>query len=241
MRFVLYFFTWTFVLSTLGYLLEGDFQNFGTGLFLSALMLWWSKSVRDRRRQKLGIVPKNSKGKGSKLTRAFKAASEEWSGNSAPVAEQQPLIQATPLSAAPATEEVAEPSPAEATQDLPEESALPPIEEEAVEETPVEVKAEPQAVESQPESPANSSNSEAIPVAVDEAAIERQFWKDSRGRDLNVGSQVSFLANSRGESVSIAGILVGEQDGKALIQVQKGALLPANDYAIPWTVVSLRD
>jgi hypothetical protein len=239
MRFVLYFFTWTIVLATVGYLLGGDFENFGTGVFLSALLLWWSKSVRDRRRRKLGIVPKNSTGKGSKLTRALKAASEEWSGNSAPAVTQQPPFEETPVSA-PVVETEAQPSPA-AVEDLPVETAAPTITQEIVEETPVEVKAEPEVVESQPESPMSSSDSDGIAVAVDEKAIERQFWKDARGNDLNVGSQVSFLANSRGESVSIAGILVGEQDGKALIQVQKGALLPANDYAIPWTVVSLRD
>lgn len=240
MRFVLYFFTWTIVLSTVGYLLAGDFENFGTGLFLSALLLWWSKSVRDRRRRKLGIVPKNSTGKGSKLTRAFKAASEEWSGNSAPAVTQQPPIEETPVSA-PFVEAAVESSPAPVIQEAKLETAAPETSTEVVDEAPVEVKSEPEVIAEQPASPASSSDSEALAVTVDEKVIERQFWKDARGNDLNVGSQVSFLANSRDESVSIAGILVGEQDGKALIQVQKGALLPANDYAIPWTVVSLRN
>jgi len=240
MRFVLYFFTWTFVVATISNLVEGNFEGFGTGLFLSGLMLWWSKSVRDRRRRKLGIVPKISTAKGSKLTRAFKAASQEWSGNSAPAVTPQPLLDIAPAPA-PVVETEAQPSPAAAVEDLPVETAAPTFTQEVVEETPAEVKAEPEVVESEPESPKSPSDSDGIAVAVDEKAIERQFWKDARGNDLNVGSQVSFLANSRGESVSIAGILVGEQDGKALIQVQKGALLPANDYAIPWTVVSIRD
>ncbi len=227
-------------MATISNLVEGNFEGFGTGLFLSGLMLWWSKSVRDRRRRKLGIVPKISTAKGSKLTRAFKAASQEWSGNSAPAVTPQALLDIAPAPA-PVVETEAQPSPAAAVEDLPVETAAPTFTQEVVEETPAEVKAEPEVVESQPESPKSPSDSDGIAVAVDEKAIERQFWKDARGNDLNVGSQVSFLANSRGESVSIAGILVGEQDGKALIQVQKGALLPANDYAIPWTVVSIRD
>jgi hypothetical protein len=240
MRFVLYFFTWTFVLSTLGYLLEGDFQNFGTGLFLSALMLWWSKSVRDRRRRKLGILPKNSGNKKSRLTRAVKAASEEWSGNSAPVVTANPITSEEAPATSPFAETVSEPGPHPAGEDIPSQTSEPVNVAEAAEESPVEAEVKPEVLEHQPESPEPSSGSDATVLAVDVKAIEREFWKDSKGNDLNVGSQVSFLANSRGESVSIAGVLLGERDGKALIEVQKGALLPANEYAIPWNVVSLR-
>lgn len=241
MRFILYFFTWTFVISTLGYLLEGDFQNFGTGLFLSALMLWWSKCVRDRRRRKIGIVPEKSPGQGSKLTRAVRAASQEWSGSAATVATPQASPSEEAPVATPTVEAAKEPEPQAEDQELTPETPAPVTAEAMSQEIAVEVKAEPESVESQTVPTDVSSGAETTPVTVDEKAIERQFWKDASGKDLNVGSQVSFLANSRGESVSIAGILVGEQDGKALIQVPKGALLPANDYAIPWTVVSLRD
>lgn len=61
---------------------------------------------------------------------------------------------------------------------------------------------------------------------------------DSSGTELHVGAQVSFMASNKGEVVHIQGVLIGERDGKALVSVN-GGLLPRNDYAIPWNLVSL--
>lgn len=240
MRFVLYFFTWIFVLSTLGYLVEGDLQNFGTGLFISALMLLWSKSVRDKRRLKLGILPKVSGNKKSRFTRAFKAASEEWSLKpSSNLTANQSMSE--PVSAAlPVVQEPVESETNPADEGLAKETSERAMPTEAVEESLVEPETNSELAEQHPEPSTPSSKAADMLIAVDEKVVEREFWKDSKGNNLNVGSQVSFLAKSRGESVSISGVLLGERDGKALIEVQKGALLPANEYAIPWSVVSLR-
>lgn len=63
------------------------------------------------------------------------------------------------------------------------------------------------------------------------------IWKDSSGRDLGVGAKVSFFITKKGETVEVEGILLGEKDGKAHIEVGPGNPLPKNDYSIAWSVV----
>lgn len=239
MRFVLYFFTWTFVLSTVGNLTAGDYQGFGTGVVLSGLMLWWSKTVRDKRRAKLGIAPKNLGKKTTRLNRAIRAAGEAWATPASSASSEA----AEPNSKTEPVVEIASPSPASPAAEVEPVTVSPAVEEVAAAEIVPQIESEPQGEEQELEAqPAEANVSEAVATQPDLEVSEssRQFWRDSKGNNLNVGSQVSFLANSRGETVSIAGVLLGERDGKALIEVQKGALLPANDYAIPWSVVSLR-
>lgn len=62
-------------------------------------------------------------------------------------------------------------------------------------------------------------------------------WKDSSGHDLGVGARVSFFITKKGETAKVEGILIGEKDGKAHIEVGPGNPLPKNDYSISWSVV----
>ena len=238
MRFVLYFFTWTFVLATIGSLTAGDLREFGTGAVLSGLMLWWSKRVRDKRRVKLGIIPKNLGKKRTRFGRAFQAAGEAWTS---PASNAKPEV-IQPIAETAEWVEDPDQSPAETVIDVEPTQTPPTVEGNVAAEEVRHVEPEPtvidQVASAEPETLAVSDTA-LIQPEPEALGPTRQIWKDSRGNNLNVGSQVSFLANSRGESVSIAGVLLGERDGKALIEVQKGALLPANEYAIPWNVVSL--
>jgi hypothetical protein len=70
-------------------------------------------------------------------------------------------------------------------------------------------------------------------------AASGNSWKDSKGSDVHVGAQVTFMVSNKGQALSVPGILIGERNKKALIQVSSGGAVPKNDYAVPWSVVSL--
>lgn len=65
-------------------------------------------------------------------------------------------------------------------------------------------------------------------------------WKDSVGRDLHVGAEVSFSGKSGSNVLQIDGVVVGENAGKARIEVAGGQPLPKNEYLIPWSNLRLR-
>ena len=245
MRFVLYFFTWAFIVQTVGNLVRGDIDQFLTGLFLSGLMVWWSVTVRNKRKRKLsgntGSNEPKPQGNWDRAWGELKAESSALVSRKKSKAEPQQVapVQPTPfeLSEEPSeqvtTTQTAEPVDTP-TQD---DSASPAVIEEPTQSEDLSVQvAETNNVSEEPE------GQEALPAESEPAqAPERPLWTDSQGRALHVGAKVSFLANSRGQSVSIPGVLLGERDGKALIEVASGALLPKNDYSIPWNVVSLVD
>lgn len=254
MRFVLYFFTWAIVYGTFSALAQADWVNFTTGIFLSAPMLWWSKVVRDRRRRKLGISPKPVKvtKTGSRLKRSFQAARVEW-GRAPFFPGEETRRDLSEIDSSPPVDSESEARDvemhAEAESDEPEE--------ETVEISGgSSVSAVSEASEASDLSPETSREPSSNSESVDEDAPEAEVlvpeaapmnpapagraWRDSNGKIVHVGAQVSFLAKSKGESVSIPGLLLGERDGKAVIEVQGGALLPPNEYLIPWQVVSHR-
>ena len=245
MRFVLYFFTWAFIVQTVGYLARGDVDQFLTGLFLSGLMVWWSVSVRNRRKRKLARTASageaKPQGNWDRAWGELKAESSALLSRNKSKTESQQVtpILATPVESdaepnQPATEALAAETTNEVATDV---SPSPAVTEEPAKEEAVGI---PVAEKS------NVSEvllgQEPLPAESEPAQTpERPLWTDSQGRALHVGAKVSFLANSRGQSVSIPGVLLGERDGKALIEVASGALLPKNDYSIPWNVVSLVD
>lgn len=254
MRFVLYFFTWSFVIGTLSALARSDWENFFTGLILSVPMLWWSKAVRDRRRRKLGLDTVSIKvtESGSKFKRAIQAARIEWARVPVLPGEEtrRPTGALNPqqANADEVTQNLAANDPHQETNSLLSESVPA---EKIVEQEPLA----PKAVEDIPELlPSVEAERESSVPEVPEAPNETppnleldqnpgsqaKLWRDANGKSLHVGAQVSFLAKSKGQSVSIPGLLLGEREGKAVIEVQGGALLPANEYLIPWHVVSFR-
>lgn len=231
-------------MSTVGDLARGDIDQFVPGLFFSGLMVWWSVSVRNRRKRKLaGDLP------------AKRAKSQKDSKNSAQVvgpvrtgADSKDAGSADPTGLDHV--QVVEENGNSASTDLPANSQA------ANSSTP-----EGSAIDAATSDPDptpellvdESSTHDATGVgfttddvdgagsAEETSQFDRPNWRDGQGRELHVGAKVSFLANSRGQSVSIPGVLLGERDGKALIEVGSGAMLPKNDYAIPWNVVSLTD
>jgi hypothetical protein len=254
MRLVLYFFTWSILIATLSALAQADSENFFTGLFLSVPMLWWSKVVRDRRRRKLGLDthPVKVSDSGSKLKRAMQAARIEWARVPVlPGEETRGPVGGFDLRQA-QTEEVSEnlaiSDPHQETNSL---TAEPERSEEIVQPEPVAPQAAENKVEpdtsagTDPESnvrdtpDASTGNAQNL-ESEEKPAPAGKRWQDANGKSLNVGAQVSFLAKSKGQSVSIPGLLLGEREGKAAVEVQGGALLPANEYLIPWHVVSYR-
>jgi hypothetical protein len=247
MRFVLYIFTWLFIVTTLGALVQGDGEQFVTGLFLSGLMVWWSKSVRDRRRKKLSggdALAKSSKPDrgSSSVDEALERANREIKNAESEVSKlwtavkgeaKQELQKAKATSEQISKEESSEgPSPEAITEEAPGDAIVSPSESTTM---------------SEPDSPDQvvaSEQAQPDPEPASEPKMERPerpIWKDSQGRGLHVGAKVTFLANSKGQSVSIPGTLLGERDGQALIEVSSGALLPRNDYSIPWSVVTAVD
>jgi len=73
---------------------------------------------------------------------------------------------------------------------------------------------------------------------IEDAYIQKgAIWQDSLGKELGVGSEVSFLMKKSGQTIAVEGTLLGEKDGKALIEVGPGSPLPKNDYQIPWSIV----
>lgn len=208
MRFVLYFFTWAFIVQTVGNLLKGDVDQFVTGLFLSGLMVWWSISVLNRRKRKLarsnGEMPPKKKRKGGQAKADESLADEAPHAGASRVdtQTQEPIV---PGASEPAVESLDESDTFDGTGLT---------------------------------FTAEGDDEEALE---NEPKVERPRWRDAQGKELHVGARVTFFANSRGESVAIPGVLLGESEGKALIEVGSGALLPKNDYAIPWNVVSLVD
>lgn len=254
MRFVLYFFTWSIVIGTLSALAQADWENFFTGLFLSAPMLWWSKAVRDKRRRKLGLVtdPVGVTESGSKLKRAIQAARGEWARTPVLPGEEtrrptgdlylqqmQPEDVTQNLATNDPNQEtnslLAEAKPAE---EIVEQKPLAPNAVEGIPELSPSVEAEPEPIVPEALEAANENPQKLDPEETPRP--EAKLWRDANGKSLHVGAQVSFLAKSKGQSVSIPGLLLGEREGKAVIEVQGGALLPANEYLIPWHVVSYR-
>lgn len=254
MRFVLYFFTWSIVIGTLSALAQADWENFFTGLFLSAPMLWWSKVVRDKRRRKLGLVtdPVRVTESDSKIKRAIQAARGEWARTPVLPGEEtrRPTGELNPQQTQPeeVTQNLATNDPNQETNSLLAEAepageivepepSTPQVEEGKAEaSTSVETEPEP-IVPEVPEAP-NETPPNLEPDQ--NPGPQAKLWRDANGKSLHVGAQVSFLAKSKGQSVSIPGLLLGEREGKAVIEVQGGALLPANEYLIPWHVVSYR-
>jgi hypothetical protein len=254
MRFVLYFFTWSIVIGTLSALAQADWENFLTGLFLSVPMLWWSKVVRDRRRRKLGLdtQPVKVTESGSKLKRAMQAARAEWANVPVLPGEEtrRPSGDFNPqqAQAEEQTENPAIDKPHKETNSLnpeqghSEESVQPELL------TPQPLEAIPEAATSAETEPGSTALEVLDPPTDKPQNLEHEekpglgakLWQDANGKRLHVGAQVSFFAKSKGQSVSIPGLLLGEREGKAVIEVQGGALLPANEYLIPWHVVSYR-
>lgn len=68
----------------------------------------------------------------------------------------------------------------------------------------------------------------------------KEPWKDSAGKDLHVGAEVSFSGKSGNTVLQIDGVVVGESAGKARIEVAGGQPLPKNEYLIPWTNLRLK-
>jgi hypothetical protein len=245
MRFVLYFLTWAFIVQTVGNLVRGEVDQFLTGLFLSGLMVWWSVTVRNKRKRKLsGNTESNEPKPQGNWDRAWGELKAESSAlvsrKKSKVEPQQAVpVQATPfeLSEEP-SEQVTTTQTAEPVDTRPQDdSASPAVIEEPTqsEDSSVQLADSNPVIEERVEPELQPEPSEPA------QAPERPLWTDSQGRALHVGAKVSFLANSRGQSVSIPGVLLGEREGKALIEVASGALLPKNDYSIPWNVVSLVD
>jgi hypothetical protein len=247
MRFVLYIFTWLFIVSTVGALVQGDLSDFVTGLFVSGLMVWWSKSVRDRRRRKLSggdVVAKSTKpdGGSSSFDEALERANREVKNAESEVSKLWTAVKGE------AKQELQK-AKASSAQISKKDSIESPSLEVITEEAPGDAIVSPSETtkQSEPDSHAQALASEQVqpdPEPASELKIERPerpIWKDSQGRGLHVGAKVTFLANSKGQSVSIPGTLLGERDGQALIEVSSGALLPRNDYSIPWSVVTSVD
>jgi gas vesicle protein len=252
MRFVLYFFTWVFVVQTIGNLARGETDQFITGLFLSGLMVWWSVSVRRRRIRKLAgdQTSKDAKPQSNwnrswgelkaELSDTWKKgkseiraeSSETWNKATGEIKAEISKL-ASPMKSKP--DSLITSSEEESSSDLPLDAVTPAVE--LFPETQTDKSSE-----------LNPFNHEAGPTADTEAQVEpaeqakspeRPLWTDAYGKPLHVGAKVSFLANNRGQSVNIPGTLLGERDGKALIEVASGALLPKNDYSIPWNLVAL--
>lgn len=247
MRFVLYIFTWLFIVSTVGALVQGDPSNFVTGLFVSGLMVWWSKSVRDKRRRRLSgadAVAKSTKPdrSSSSFDEALERANREIKNAESEVSKlwttakdeaKQELKKAKAAVQKISNEESSDsPTPKKTSADELRDAVVITLE---------------SATEFEPDSTAQVVEPEQAQPDVEPASQptvarpERPIWKDSQGRGLHVGANVTFLANSKGQSVSIPGTLLGERDGQALIEVSSGALLPRNDYSIPWSVVTATD
>lgn len=245
MRFVLYIITWIFVVQTISELVQGAFDEFTAGLFVSGLMVWWSVSVRNRRKRKLAAAAGyQAEAKQSNWDRAWGELKTE---SSALVSRKKSKTDSQTTGS---VDHGLNDAPVEATKQETET----PFTLDAATPTAVETLSETHGLEStEPEpiiedaAPATEADLVAVepevqPEQADEVqAPERPLWSDAHGKPLHVGAKVSFLANSRGQSVAIPGVLLGERDGKALIEVGSGALLPKNDYAIPWNVVSLVD
>lgn len=263
MRFVLYTITWVVVVQTFGNLLQGEIDQFLTGVFISGLMLWWSKSVRDRRRKRLGLDNNSSDLKSKK--RRPRAAHNTNSETEVPNGQSglaqdlapdlRPELDATrdeleqvklevekaknELSRLWAETKAQVRGETESTKEKRDEVPQPSEEHERSiaesEPLPFDADADSASDENAGDQPqADSPSSEQA-----SSGPPRPVWKDSQGNNLHVGAKVNFLANSRGQSVSITGILLGESDGQARIEVGSGTLLPRNDYSIPWSVVSL--
>lgn len=235
MRFVLYFFAFAFVFNTLNYAAEGDWEMTLTGAVISGLTIWWARASRDRRRRKLGLPTKQ------KTSSKFAAIQKSLLDNrrSSSLSTPTPSVQEeSTISLAKLREEFQPITPenfqVEASQQ--DNSA-----EHAAETVPVGLEQTTECAEIRENSAQESLEPEnpAKPSEVSEPAPERPVWRDAAGRPLHVGATVTFMANSKGNPVSINGLLLGERDGKALIEVQSGALLPKNDYVIPWNVVHL--
>lgn len=242
MRYVLYVFTWFVAAQTLGDLFQGDFGEFATGLFLTGLFVWWSLSVRNRRRKKLGLT-NSAPGltRGGKAGRAVQAFKSEWQNSQSNTKGETRQHKSAETAGTDLAEKAAEIAPDKSSDDtkmstveIATESSKSPNDEPSL--TSLEEK-RPSTMEAQ--APQESAKESAEEVSRREPL--RPDWKDAAGRSLHIGANVSFLANSRGKSVSIPGVLIGERDGKALIEVSSGSLLPKNDYSIPWNVVSLAD
>lgn len=242
MRFVLYIITWIFVVQTISELVQGAFDEFTAGLFVSGLMVWWSVSVRNRRKRKLAAAA------------GYQAEAKQSNWNRA-TGELKDEVK-TLLVRKPTPTEVADSSARGADLESKPEAHLPgeQVQTLSTSEPESQTTEDPSvdtpdlATESFDESNTfDGSGLRFTSEEVDEEGLEnepkaeRPIWRDSQGRELHVGAKVTFFANSRGQSVAISGVLLGERDGKALIEVGSGALLPKNDYSIPWNVVSLVD
>lgn len=254
MRYVLYFFTWVSVLGSLISLVQGELDGFLASLIITGPLLWWSKAVRDRRRRKLGLEAQvlSVSESSSKLKRSIQAARIEW--NRVPVLPgEETRRPVDDLDSAQAEDAVTVERPAEVEPEIqtnqrsnePEPEQLS-VQREAAETDAIEIS---EPVFTAPETESSPTGLDAAdevtqdPVTLDaelDLGPQAKLWRDANGKNLHVGAQVNFLAKSKGQSVSIPGLLLGERDGKAVIEVQGGALLPANEYLIPWHVVSYR-
>lgn len=242
MRFVLYIITWIFVVQTISELVQGAFDEFTAGLFVSGLMVWWSVSVRNRRKRKLAAAAGDQvEAKQSNWDRATGELKEEAKS----LLSRKPSP--TPVTYYSAPEIDLESRPQEEVLREQAQSNAPAIVEPQTIENPRD---ETPALATEPFDESNTFDGSGLTFTSeedDEAGLEnepkvdRPVWTDAHGKELHVGAKVTFFANSRGQSVAIPGVLLGERDGKALIEVGSGALLPKNDYSIPWNVVSLVD
>jgi len=297
-RFVLYAMTLMFVIQAFATLFSGETSQTVAGFLISALMIWWSKTVWDRRRTKVAAAkakaqldPKdadpqdsssenletelNPAGSSSSLKSELDAARSELeklklevvkakNEISSELAEAKKIL-SEQRNGARAAEEISSKLLAEigkradkvseVAKEVRSRLETPPKPdivdegisgEQAILDASSESAPEEKAVDQEVPSPAftlevsNSSHEDANSES-EQARNEpaRNAWRDSQGNALHVGAKVHFLANSRGQSVSIPGTLLGEREGQARIEVGSGALLPRNDYSIPWAVVTL--
>lgn len=251
---------------TLRNLLLGDIEQFLAGLFISGLMLWWSKAVRDRRLKKKFPAGKPSKNKPEKkINTSHSLSNADDDTQSEQVESTQDVVPKLERELDSTRREL-ERAKLELEKAKSEVSRL-------WAETKSQIFRDTQSMKDQPNHDSRPSKdvdtkaSDPIPAMVEtqaapietvvqnrkaESLSEEEFkevdsgparpdWKDSQGKELRVGAKVTFLANSRGQSVSIPGTLLGDRNGQALIEVSSGALLPRNDYAIPWNVLTLSD
>lgn len=251
---------------TLRNLLLGDIEQFLTGLFISGLMLWWSKAVRDRHLKKKFPAGKPSKNRPEKkintshsLLNADDEAQSvqvESTQDVVPILERELDSTRSELDRAKLELEKAKSEASklwaetksqifretQSLKDEPNHDSKPSkdVDTKALDPNPAMVNTQAAPIETIVQDPKAESLSAEEFKEVDSGPA-RPVWKDSQGKDLHVGAKVTFLANSRGKSVSIPGTLLGDRNGQALIEVSSGALLPRNDYTIPWNVVTLSD
>ena len=225
MRFLLYFVTLMFISQTFGYIGTQEWDMVWTGVFLSSIMVFWSYKVWTKRRTKSG---KTNAPKGANKLSTVQGAWETAASELRTTLQDATKDLKTTLKSA--SDEVKSAWQNSSSSNEIDQAPLDPNHAtNGDEETEV---SDATSEESQLEGN-KLETSEAVPAPV------RQLWNDNQGNSLSVGAQVSFPLNSNGSPVLITGLLLGEKEGKARIEVTGGGPLPKGDYSIDWSLVTL--